>query len=142
MKKISIVIPVYNEQEVIKTSYLRIKKVIEDLEQYDYEMILVNDGSNDKTLEILQKIAQENKKVKIISFTRNFGHQAAVTAGLKFITGEAIVIIDADLQDPPERLPEMIQLWEQGNEVIYGQRKIRRGESPFKLLTAKMFYQM
>lgn len=110
MKKISIVIPVYNEQEVIKTSYLRIKKVIEDLEQYDYEMILVNDGSNDKTLEILQKIAQENKKVKIISFTRNFGHQAAVTAGLKFITGEAIVIIDADLQDPPERLPEMIQL--------------------------------
>ncbi len=140
MKKISIVIPVYNEQEVIKTSYLRIKKVIEDLEQYDYEMILVNDGSNDKTLEILQKIAQENKKVKIISFTRNFGHQAAVTAGLKFITGEAIVIIDADLQDPPERLPEMIQLWEQGNEVIYGQRKIRRGESPFKLLTAKMFY--
>lgn len=140
MKKISIVIPMYNEEEVAMTSYLRIRKVIETLKQYDYEMILINDGSDDKTLEILQKVAQENEKVKILSFTRNFGHQAAVTAGLRYVTGEAIVIIDADLQDPPELLPEMIQLWEQGNEVIYGQRKIRKGESAFKLLTAKMFY--
>ena len=140
MKKISIVIPMYNEEEVAMTSYLRIRKVIETLKQYDYEMILINDGSDDKTLEILQKVAQENEKVKILSFTRNFGHQAAVTAGLRYVTGEAIVIIDADLQDPPELIPEMIQLWEQGNEVIYGQRKIRKGESAFKLLTAKMFY--
>lgn len=140
MKKISIVIPMYNEEEVAMTSYLRIRKVIEAQKQYDYEMILVDDGSKDKTLEILQKVAQENEKVKIISFTRNFGHQAAVTAGLRYVTGEAIVIIDADLQDPPELLPEMIELWEQGNEVIYGQRKIRKGESAFKLLTAKMFY--
>ncbi len=140
MKKISIVIPMYNEEEVVMTSYLRIRKVIEELKQYDYEMILVDDGSKDKTLEILQKAAKENEKVKILSFTRNFGHQAAVTAGLRYVTGEAIIIIDADLQDPPELLPEMLQLWEQGNEVIYGQRKIRKGESAFKLLTAKMFY--
>ncbi len=142
MKKISIVIPMYNEEEVVMTSYLRIRKVIEELKQYDYEMILVDDGSNDKTLEILQKAAKENEKVKILSFTRNFGHQAAVTAGLRYVTGEAIIIIDADLQDPPELLPEMLQLWEQGNEVIYGQRKVRKGESAFKLLTAKMFYNI
>lgn len=140
MKKISVVIPMYNEEEVAKTSYLRIQKVLEELEQYDYEMIFVNDGSKDKTLELLEEMAQDNEKVKILSFARNFGHQAAVTAGIRYVTGDAIVIIDADLQDPPELLPEMIALWEEGNEVIYGQRKSRKGESTFKLLTAKMFY--
>lgn len=140
MKKISVVIPMYNEEEVAKTSCSRIQKVLEDLEQYDYEMIIVNDGSKDKTLDLLQEMAQENEKVKIISLARNFGHQAAVTAGIRYVTGDAIVIIDADLQDPPELLPEMIALWEEGNEVIYGQRKSRKGESAFKLLTAKMFY--
>lgn len=141
MKKISVVIPMYNEEEVIKTSYLRIEEVLKDLRQYDYEMILVDDGSKDKTLELLQEIAQENKKVKILSFSRNFGHQAAVTAGIQYVTGDAVIIMDADLQDPPELLPEMIALWEEGNEVIYGQRKSRKGESAFKLLTAKMFYR-
>lgn len=140
MKKISVVIPMYNEEEVVKTSYLRMKKVLEELKQYDYEMIFVNDGSKDKTLQLLEEIAQKNEKVKILSFARNFGHQAAVTAGIRYVTGDAIVIIDADLQDPPELLPEMIALWEEGNEVIYGQRKSRKGESTFKLLTAKMFY--
>lgn len=140
MKKISVVIPMYNEEEVAKTSYLRIKKILEELAQYDYEIIFVDDGSEDGTLKLLQEMAQENEKVKIISFARNFGHQAAVTAGIKYVTGDAIVIIDADLQDPPELLPEMIALWEEGNEVIYGQRKSRKGESAFKLLTAKMFY--
>ncbi len=140
MKKISVVIPMYNEEEVVKTSYLRIQKVLDELKQYDYEMIFINDGSKDKTLELLEEIAQNNEKVKILSFARNFGHQAAVTAGIRYVTGDAIVIIDADLQDPPELLPEMIALWEEGNEVIYGQRKSRKGESAFKLLTAKMFY--
>lgn len=140
MKKISVVIPMYNEEEVAKTSYLRIQKVLEGLEQYDYEMIFVDDGSKDKTLELLEEIARNNERVKILSFARNFGHQAAVTAGIRYVTGDAIVIIDADLQDPPELLPEMIALWEEGNEVIYGQRKSRKGESAFKLLTAKMFY--
>lgn len=141
MKKISVVIPMYNEEEVIKASYLRIEKVLEELKQYEYEIIFIDDGSKDKTLTLLQEIAKENEKVKVLSFSRNFGHQAAVTAGIQYVTGDAVIIMDADLQDPPELIPEMIALWEEGNEVIYGQRKSRKGESVFKLLTAKMFYR-
>ena len=142
MKKISLVIPMYYEEDVAYKCYERVSSVLKSIEyKYDYEIIFINDGSKDKTLEILEKIAEEDKKVKIISFSRNFGHQAAVTAGLKDVSGDAIVIIDADLQDPPELIPEMMELWEQGNEVIYGKRKKRKGESTFKLLSAKMFYQ-
>ena len=141
MKKISVVVPMYYEEEVAKECYTRLKNVLEKIENYNYEIIFVNDGSKDKTLEILKEIAKENKNVKIISFSRNFGHQCAVTAGLRYVTGDAIVIIDADLQDPPELIPEMIKLWEEGNEVIYGKRKSREGESRFKLLTASMFYK-
>ena len=142
MKKISLVIPMYYEEEVANECYEKVSSVLKKLEdKYDYEIIFVNDGSKDKTLEILEEIAKKDEKAKIISFSRNFGHQAAVTAGLKEVTGDAIVIIDADLQDPPELIPEMLELWEQGNEVIYGKRKTRKGESAFKLLTAKMFYK-
>ena len=141
MKKISVIVPMYYEEEVAKECYTRLKNVLEKIENYNYEIIFVNDGSKDKTLEILKEIAKENKNVKIISFSRNFGHQCAVTAGLRYVTGDAIVIIDADLQDPPELIPEMIKLWEEGNEVIYGKRKSREGESRFKLLSASMFYK-
>ena len=140
MKKISVVIPMYYEEEVAQECYNKMTKVLENIKDYDYEIICVNDGSKDKTLSILEKIAENDKRVKVISFSRNFGHQCAVTAGLKYVTGDAIVIIDADLQDPPELIPEMLKLWEDGNEVIYGKRKTRDGESKFKLLTAKMFY--
>lgn len=92
-------------------------------------------------MDLLENIAKEDKKVKIISFSRNFGHQAAVTAGLKHVKGDAIVIMDADLQDPPELIPDMLRLWEEGNEIIYGKRSSRKGESAFKLLNAKMFYK-
>ena len=141
MNKISVIVPMYYEEEVAKECYTRLKNVLEKIENYNYEIIFVNDGSKDKTLEILKEIAKENKKVKIISFSRNFGHQCAVTAGLRYVTGDAIVIIDADLQDPPELIPGMLKLWEEGNEVIYGKRKSRKGESRFKLLTASMFYK-
>ena len=141
MKKVSLVIPMYYEEKVVEECYKRTKKVLESLENYEYEIVFVNDGSKDKTLDILEEIAQKDENVKVLSFSRNFGHQAAVTAGLKVITGDAIVIIDADLQDPPELIPDMLKLWEEGNEVIYGKRKTRRGESVFKLLTAKMFYK-
>ena len=142
MKKISLAIPMYYEEEVANECYEKVSSVLKKLEdKYDYEIIFVNDGSKDKTLEILEEIAKKDEKAKIISFSRNFGHQAAVTAGLKEVTGDAIIIIDADLQDPPELIPEMLELWEQGNEVIYGKRKTRKGESAFKLLTAKMFYK-
>ncbi len=141
MKKLSIVIPMYYEEEVVNECYTRLEKVVTNLEGYEYEIIFVNDGSKDKTLELLTEIAKENKNVKIVSFARNFGHQAAVTAGLKEVTGDVILIIDADLQDPPELIPDMLKLWEEGNEVIYGERKSREGESKFKLFTASMFYK-
>lgn len=143
MKKISVVIPVYYEEEVVQKCYESLKENLDKVkENYSYEMIFVNDGSKDKTLEILEKIANLDKEVKVISFSRNFGHQAAVTAGLKYVTGDAIVIIDADLQDPPEVIPEMIKEWEKGYDVVYGKRKVRKGETAFKLLTAKAFYSM
>lgn len=141
MKKISLVIPMYYEEEVAQECYNRVVGILKNIENYEYEIIFVNDGSKDKTLEILEAIAKEDRNVKIISFSRNFGHQAAVTAGLKEVTGDAIVIIDADLQDPPELIPDMLKYWEEGNEIIYGKRKTRKGESAFKLLTAKMFYK-
>ena len=140
MKKISVIIPMYYEEEVVQECYNKMTQVLSNIKDYEYEIICVNDGSKDKTLSILEKIAENDKKVKVISFSRNFGHQCAVTAGLKYVTGDAVVIIDADLQDPPELIPEMLKLWENGNEVIYGKRKTREGESKFKLLTAKMFY--
>ena len=141
MKKISVVIPMYYEEEVARECYERMTNVLKGINNYEYEIIFVNDGSKDKTLEILEKIASKDSTIKVISFSRNFGHQAAVTAGLKAVTGDAIVIMDADLQDPPELIPQMVALWEQGNDIIYGKRKKRKGESAFKLLSAKMFYK-
>ena len=142
MKKISIVIPMYYEEEVAEECYKRVKNVLTSLKDYEHEILFVNDGSKDRTLEILESIAEKDKQVKVVSFSRNFGHQCAVTAGLQYVTGDAIVVIDADLQDPPELIPDMLTLWKQGNEVIYAKRKTREGESKFKLLTAKMFYRI
>lgn len=141
MKKISVIIPMYYEEEVAEECYKRMTSVLQNIENYDYEIICINDGSRDKTLSILENLAIRDKRLKVLSFSRNFGHQCAVTAGLKYVTGDAIVIIDADLQDPPELIPEMLKLWETGNDVIYGKRKTRDGESVFKLFTAKIFYK-
>ena len=126
-QKISVIIPMYNEELVIEECYKRLKENITKLKKYDYELIFINDGSKDKTLEKIKELAKQDTNLKIVSFSRNFGHQAAVTAGLKEVTGDAIVIIDADLQDPPESIPDMVKLWEAGNEVIYGKRKSRKG---------------
>lgn len=142
MKKISVVVPMYYEEEMVDTCYQELKKVLDKLKKYDYEIIFINDGSQDKTLPLLEKIAKKDKQIKVISLSRNFGHQAAVSAGLKKVSGDAIVIIDADLQDPPKVIPKMIKLWEKGYEVIYGKRKLRKGESFFKLFTAKMYYKI
>ena len=142
MKKISVIVPMYFEEAVVSECYSRLKEVLINLKKYEYEIIFVDDGSRDQTLTILEKIALANKNVKIISFSRNFGHQAAVGAGLRYSTGDAVIIIDADLQDPPELIPQMIELWENGNDVIYAKRKSREGETKFKLFTAKMFYRI
>lgn len=140
-KLISIVVPMYYEEKVADECYKRLKKVMDDNE-INYEFIFVNDGSKDKTFEILNKIAEEDKNTKIISFSRNFGHQIAVTAGVDKSKGDAVVVIDADLQDPPELIPKMIDLWNDGYKVVYAKRKKRKGESFFKLLTAGMFYRI
>lgn len=142
MRRISVVIPMYFEEEVVQECYTRTKKVLNTLNQYEHEIIFVNDGSKDRTLEILENISKHDNKVKVISLSRNFGHQAAVTCGLKYTTGDAVVIMDADMQDPPEVIEKMIKLWEDGNDVIYAQRKSREGETKFKLVTAKMFYRI
>lgn len=142
MKKISVVIPMYFEEKTVEEAYKRTKNVFETLDNYYYEIICIDDGSKDRTLELAESIANKDNNVKVISFSRNFGHQAAITAGLKYSTGDAVVIMDCDMQDPPELIPKMIKLWESGNDVIYAKRKIRKGENRFKLYTAKMFYRL
>lgn len=136
---LSVVVPMYFEQEVARECYRRLSTA---LEPYRYELVFVNDGSTDETLPILREFAATDKRVKIIDFSRNFGHQIAVTAGVDLAQGDAIVIIDADLQDPPELIPEMIELWQQGWEVVYAKRKARKGESAFKKFTASAFYRI
>lgn len=140
-KLISIVVPMYYEEKVADECYKRLKKVMND-NNINYEFIFVNDGSKDKTFEILNKIAEEDNNTKIISFSRNFGHQIAVTAGVDKAKGDAVIVIDADLQDPPELIPKMIDLWNEGYKVVYAKRKKRKGESFFKLFTAGMFYRI
>lgn len=141
-KLISIIVPMYNEQEVIHICYDRVKSVLDNLTGYNYEIICINDGSKDKTLEILEEIAKKDDKIKIASFSRNFGHQAAVSAGLKLSTGNVVVVIDADMQDPPELIVDMLKLYDQGNSVVYAKRSVRKGESKFKVYTAKLFYRL
>jgi dolichol-phosphate mannosyltransferase len=139
---LSIITPCYNEEQVIQETYKRLTEVMKTIE-YDYELLFVNDGSKDKTLLILSDLAAQDKHVKIISFSRNFGHQCAVTAGINNCNGDLAVIIDADLQDPPEVILDMLEIQRKENaSVVYGVRKKRDGESKFKLLTAKYFYRI
>jgi dolichol-phosphate mannosyltransferase len=138
---LSVVVPMYFEQEVARECHRRLTEVLEG-NRYDYELVYVNDGSTDQTLPILKELAERDGRVKVLSFSRNFGHQVAVTAGVDHAAGDAVVIIDADLQDPPELIPDMVKLWREGWEVVYAKRKKRKGESAFKRFTAKAFYRM
>lgn len=140
MNKFSVIIPAYNEEEVIAESYKRLTGVMAQ-SGGEYELIFVNDGSRDKTIDILNNIADKDDCVKIIDFSRNFGHQIAISAGLDYATGDAVAVIDADLQDPPEVILRMIEKWREGYDVIYGKRIKRHGETIFKKLTAKIFYR-
>lgn len=143
MKKrtLSLIVPAFNEQEVIKTSFERMNAQMGSL-GYDYEIIYVNDGSRDNTMAELRKIASMHENVKVISFSRNFGHQLAVTAGMDAAKGDALIIIDIDLQDPPEVITKMVAAWENGAEIAYGKREKREGETAFKKLTAFLYYRL
>ena len=137
----SVVIPVYNEELVVAETYRRLKSVMEPLGEL-YELIFVNDGSRDGTSEILSVICESDSNVRLIEFSRNFGHQAAITAGMDYSCGKAVAIIDADLQDPPELIPKMIEKWQEGYDVVYGVRIQRQGETLFKKATSILFYRM
>lgn len=136
----SVVVPVYNEQDVIEVTYKRLKSVMDSLDR-TYEIIFVNDGSRDLTLAKAREICRNDSNIKMIDFSRNFGHQVAITSGMDYSSGQVVVVIDADLQDPPEIIPKMIEKWEEGFDVVYGKRLQREGETLFKKLTAKMFYR-
>ncbi|MGH1376514.1 MAG: glycosyltransferase family 2 protein [Alphaproteobacteria bacterium] len=139
---ISIVIPCYNEEEVIELCHDRVAKVTADM-SYDFEILYINDGSTDKTQELLEKLSKEDKRITIINLSRNFGKEAAMTAGIDNVNGDAMIILDADLQDPPELIPDMIDLWKQSDaDVVYGQRMMREGETWFKKFTANGFYNV
>lgn len=138
---VSVVVPVYNEEAVLEHLYQRLSDVLGKVEG-SYEILLVNDGSRDASLEIMRKLRTADSRVSLINLARNFGHQLAVTAGIDHARGEAVVIIDADLQDPPELIPEMLRLWREGSDVVYGQRTSRAGESVFKKTSATAFYRV
>lgn len=143
MKKLlSLIVPVYNEEEVLPASYERMSAAMAALEGYDYEIIYVNDGSRDGTMKQLRKIAGGHADVHVVSFSRNFGHQLAVTAGMDRAKGDALIIIDADLQDPPEVIARLVEAWEQGADIAYGKRLKREGETIFKKLTAFCYYRL
>lgn len=140
---ITLIIPCYNEQEMIHICHKAICYTIDTLTDFNFEIIYINDGSKDNTYALLQDIQTQDKRVMVINLSRNFGKEAAMTAGLDFASGDAIIILDADLQDPPHLIPDLIKLWKEHDaDVVYGQRLIREGETWFKKFTAYNFYKI
>ena len=139
--KYSFIIPIYNEEETISEMYRRMSAVMDRMDG-DVELILINDGSRDRSLPLLRELHDKDSRVCYLSFARNFGHQIAVTAGLNYSRGQIVVILDADLQDPPELIPDMVEKWRQGYQVVYAQRTQRRQESWFKRFMAYSFYRL
>lgn len=141
MKRISILIPAYNEEQVLDKLMIRLANLANTVKDYDFEFLFVNDGSKDKTLSIIREYAEKDSRVSYLNLSRNFGKEIGMIAGLDHVTGDAAVIIDADLQDPPELIPEMIRLWEEGYDDVFAKRKSREGESWFKKFTSRMYYK-
>lgn len=141
-KLITILTPAYNEEEVLPLLYDRLTKLMDENTAYDFEVLVVNDGSKDRTLEILQDFHKKDNRFNYLNLSRNFGKETAMIAGLDYCKGDATVIIDADLQDPPELIPEMIALWEQGYDDVYAKRRSRKGESWLKKFTSKLYYRL
>ena len=141
-KTISILIPCYNEEAVLREFYARTSEVVDKLEYYDFEFVFVNDGSRDGTLAILQELRQQDRRVNYVDLSRNFGKEAAMIAGLDYLEGDAAIIMDADLQDTPELIPEMISWWEKGYDDVCAKRRSRAGETFFKKWSSHAFYRI
>jgi glycosyltransferase involved in cell wall biosynthesis len=139
LRLLSVCAPVFNEEELVETFYIRATAA---LAGFDYELIIVNDGSKDGTPAILDRLADADPRLRVVHLSRNFGHQAALTAGLEHARGDAVAMLDADLQDPPELIGEMVDLWRRGSDVVYAVRSTRDGETRFKLATASWFYKL
>jgi len=141
VKLISLLIPAYNEEQVLDKLFVRLANLANETKDYDFEFLFVNDGSKDMTLHMIKDYAEKDSRVSYINLSRNFGKEIGMIAGLDHVQGDATVIIDADLQDPPELIPKMIQLWEEGYDDVYAKRKSRDGESWLKKFTSKMYYR-
>ncbi len=142
MKTITIMVPAYNEEEVIFQLYDRLTNVVDLILDYKFEFLLINDGSSDNTIKYIKQLREKDERVSYLDLSRNFGKETAMIAGLDYARGDALIIIDADLQDPPELIPDMINYWEQGYEDVFAKRQSRSGESWFKKWTSKKFYQL
>lgn len=141
MKKISLLIPAYNEDDTLPLLYNELNKVLEEILGFKFEILFVNDGSTDNTLNILRNLQKEDPRINYISFSRNFGKETAMAAGFDYVKGDAVIVMDADLQDPPELIKEMINYWEEGYDDVYAKRRTREGETWFKKFTSHTFYR-
>lgn len=142
MKKITIIVPSYNEEEALPYLYERLNTMMNNLNQYEFEVLFVNDGSKDRTLEFIKEMRNKDNRISYVNFSRNFGKETAMIAGLDYATGDAVIFIDADLQDPPELIPELIKYWEEGYDDVYARRSSRKGETFLKKFTSKMYYKV
>ena len=142
MKKLTIMIPCYNEEESLPFLYERLTKLMDSIKNYEFEVLFINDGSKDKTLEIIKDLRKKDERFCYVNLSRNFGKEVAMMAGLDYAKGDAAIFIDADLQDPPELIPELIKYWEEGYDDVYAKRKSREGETFLKKFTSKMYYKV
>ena len=140
--KVLIIIPAYNEHESLPLLYDRLVKLMDEEQKYDFEVLFVNDGSKDNTLELIKFLRKKDPRINYVNLSRNYGKEVAMAAGFDYVKGDALVLMDADLQDPPELIPEMIKYWEEGYDDVYARRKSRKGESPLKKLTSWGFYRV
>lgn len=142
MKKISIIIPAYNEEDSLPILYDRMKKLMENMKDYEFEILFVNDGSKDKTIQIIKEMREKDNRICYVDFSRNFGKEIAMIAGLDYATGDCVIFMDADLQDPPELIPELVKYWEEGYDDVYAKRRSRKGETWLKKFTSMMYYRI
>ena len=142
MKKISIIIPAYNEEESLPMLYERLNKLMNEIKNYEFEVLFVNDGSKDNTIQIIKELRKKDERICYVDFSRNFGKEVAMIAGLDYTKGDCVIFMDADLQDPPELIPELVKYWEEGYDDVYARRSSRKGETWLKKFTSTMYYRV